>query len=73
MGKTVPANRRGGFVLPKSLHSHADTVWRSHQLNREKGSRGNCPLQGQGTDLDYHIKCNTAPKKERHCVRFVLE
>lgn len=23
--------------------------------------------------LDYHIKCNTAPKKERHCVRFVLE
>ncbi len=50
MGKTVPANRRGGFVLPKSLHSHADTVWRSHQLNREKGSRGNCPLQGQGTE-----------------------
>ena len=26
-----------------------------------------------GEDLDYHIKCNTAPKKERHCVRFVLE
>ena len=25
------------------------------------------------SDLDYHIKCNTAPKKERHCVRFVLE
>ena len=50
MGKTVPANRRGGFVLPKSLHAHADTVWRSHQLNREKGSRGNCPLQGQGTE-----------------------
>lgn len=24
-------------------------------------------------NLDYHIKCNTAPKKERHCVRFVLE
>ena len=28
---------------------------------------------GNGHDLDYHIKCNTAPKKERHCVRFVLE
>ena len=27
----------------------------------------------QGSFLDYHIKCNTAPKKERHCVRFVLE
>ena len=27
----------------------------------------------QGAFLDYHIKCNTAPKKERHCVRFVLE
>ena len=26
-----------------------------------------------GAILDYHIKCNTAPKKERHCVRFVLE
>lgn len=26
-----------------------------------------------GRILDYHIKCNTAPKKERHCVRFVLE
>lgn len=26
-----------------------------------------------GEFLDYHIKCNTAPKKERHCVRFVLE
>lgn len=26
-----------------------------------------------GKCLDYHIKCNTAPKKERHCVRFVLE
>ena len=26
-----------------------------------------------GAFLDYHIKCNTAPKKERHCVRFVLE
>lgn len=26
-----------------------------------------------GAALDYHIKCNTAPKKERHCVRFVLE
>jgi len=26
-----------------------------------------------GDVLDYHIKCNTAPKKERHCVRFVLE
>lgn len=26
-----------------------------------------------GDYLDYHIKCNTAPKKERHCVRFVLE
>ena len=37
MGKTVPANRRGGFVLPKILNFHADTVWRSHQLNREKG------------------------------------
>jgi len=31
------------------------------------------PLTPQGTFLDYHIKCNTAPKKERHCVRFVLE
>ncbi len=27
----------------------------------------------KGGFLDYHIKCNTAPKKERHCVRFVLE
>ena len=27
----------------------------------------------EGYILDYHIKCNTAPKKERHCVRFVLE
>lgn len=27
----------------------------------------------QWGNLDYHIKCNTAPKKERHCVRFVLE
>ena len=27
----------------------------------------------EGVFLDYHIKCNTAPKKERHCVRFVLE
>lgn len=27
----------------------------------------------EGYPLDYHIKCNTAPKKERHCVRFVLE
>ena len=27
----------------------------------------------KGEILDYHIKCNTAPKKERHCVRFVLE
>ena len=27
----------------------------------------------EGALLDYHIKCNTAPKKERHCVRFVLE
>ena len=26
-----------------------------------------------GELLDYHIKCNTTPKKERHCVRFVLE
>ena len=31
------------------------------------------PLTPQGGFLDYHIKCNTAPKKERHCVRFVLE
>ena len=48
MGKTVPANRRGDFVLPKSLHSHADTVWRSHQLNREKGVKGQSPLWGLG-------------------------
>lgn len=41
---------------------------------------GDCPQQALGGDepaeaalLDYHIKCNTAPKKERHCVRFVLE
>lgn len=27
----------------------------------------------EGKLLDYHIKCNTTPKKERHCVRFVLE
>ena len=38
-----------------------------------EGVKGGSPLQGQGTALDYHIKCNTAPKKERHCVRFVLE
>lgn len=30
-------------------------------------------IDGQWYFLDYHIKCNTAPKKERHCVRFVLE
>ena len=35
MGKTVPANRRGGFVLSNILNFHADTVWKSHQLNRE--------------------------------------
>jgi hypothetical protein len=35
--------------------------------------KGRCPLTPQGSSLDYHIKCNTAPKKERHCVRFVLE
>ena len=29
--------------------------------------------RGLSGRLDYHIKCNTAPKKERHCVRFVLE
>ena len=34
---------------------------------------GTASLLGQGANLDYHIKCNTAPKKERHCVRFVLE
>ena len=40
----------------------------------KRESRGSKTLwQGQGADLDYHIKCNTAPKKERHCVRFVLE
>ena len=30
-------------------------------------------VMAMGRILDYHIKCNTAPKKERHCVRFVLE
>lgn len=30
-------------------------------------------ISENGYFLDYHIKCNTAPKKERHCVRFVLE
>ena len=38
-----------------------------------KPHKGRCPLTLQGGSLDYHIKCNTAPKKERHCVRFVLE
>ena len=44
------------------------------QLGRcPKPHKGRCPLTLQGSSLDYHIKCNTAPKKERHCVRFVLE
>ena len=38
-----------------------------------KPHKGRRPLTLQGGILDYHIKCNTAPKKERHCVRFVLE
>ena len=33
----------------KNKKQHAEGVWKSDQLNREKGSRGNCPLQGQGT------------------------
>ena len=33
----------------KNKKQHAEEVWKSDQLNREKGSRGNCPLQGQGT------------------------
>ena len=36
-------------------------------------SRDAVPAPCKGQFLDYHIKCNTAPKKERHCVRFVLE
>ena len=44
------------------------------QLGRcPKPHKGRCPLTLQWGSLDYHIKCNTAPKKERHCVRFVLE
>ena len=33
----------------KNKKQHAEGVWKSDQLNREKGSRGNCPLQGRGT------------------------
>ena len=36
-------------------------------------TRGAASGLRKGQFLDYHIKCNTAPKKERHCVRFVLE
>ena len=45
------------------------------QLGRcPKPHKGAPPLDpARGNPLDYHIKCNTAPKKERHCVRFVLE
>ncbi len=29
----------------KNKKQHAEGVWKSDQLNREKGSRGNCPLR----------------------------
>ena len=29
----------------KNKKQHAEGVWRRNQLNREKGSRGNCPLR----------------------------
>ena len=49
--------------------TYLNQLMRARRLTKAELSR----KSGIPETLDYHIKCNTAPKKERHCVRFVLE
>lgn len=52
---------------------HGDNLIALQALQQDFAGRIKCIYIDPPYNLDYHIKCNTAPKKERHCVRFVLE